>query len=625
MRSLRTRVACVPLVAASLFVASGYADAEVPSGDFPSVEQLPAACRAAKADFRPLTKEDLQQVKAELTAALARLDEKLTAEGENGENWRKYVLWDKLQEQLGSEKGPDLDALQAVRKRYAADHEGLALAWFLDVKEALWRYRYVAASINNPGAKAAYEKVLDSLADHLKSYAAGPSAEEALAIGGAVGELQGELQNARQAPDLVAAIAHHFAQPNLFVQISAHVITSGLAEDVDDTAPVEDVILGTCIRGTGHTVGKTTGALVADDRRAVIDVTFLGTNRSENVGTNRSVRIYSNAITGIAARKRLWVDADGFHSLPSVANAVIETEITGIQAGALATRIAWRQAGRQKQQAQQIAARHAEERINRRIDAEAAKTIGEANEKYVRQIRNPLTRRRLFPERLDFSTTAESLKVVVLERRRSQLAAPSGAPPKLVEQTDVALWMHESAINNAVAAALAGRTLHDETLATILTDLLGELPEEFKRNEDQDPWAIKFVAQKPITVKFADNGFVAVVRGDRYQRGEESYPGMNVTAAYKFAKTEKGFTAVRQGDLQILPPDFTARKVKKLKYLEVGARTLLKRRFGMIFKPEMPVEDIELAEPWNKAGKMRPVQVVSEKAWLAIAWRHDAE
>ncbi len=621
MSSHIVRMAGVVWIAASLSTTGGYVAAESPSPDFPSVEKLPAACLAAKANFRPLTQKDVQSAKVELIEAAGRLDKKLKSDGKNGENWRKYLLWEKFQGQLKSDEASDLDVLGSVYKRYAADHEGLALVWFLDVKEAIGRYRFLAASVESPKLKAAYDRMLDGLAEQLESYRSKPTAEVAVAIGRAVGQLQ----DARQAPELVAAVLHHFARPNLFADVSSELIAAAMSEDVDETAPVEDVILGTRIRGTGHTTGNVTAKLVPDELRGVVDITFLGITKTDNVGTNGPVRIYSNGVTRLGVCKRIWINAEGFSSFPSVAKAITDSEITDIHGGRMAERIAWNRAGQQQYRVQQIASEHAQQRVNRRVDDETAELLDRANDAFVKKFRQPLVERNLFPKRFDFSTTTEQLKLVGLQADRYQLAAPSEPVTELIEHHDIALRVHQSTINNLAADAVAGRTVRDETFRSVLIALLGKLPKELKETEDQTPWAITFAARQPVTVAFADGGFTVTVRGRRYYRGDESYPGMNVTAVYKFAEADGGFKAIRQGELQIFPPGFVPGSGKKLSAREVTIRTLLKRRFGKIFDEEFLIEQIELPERWSKVGKLQPVQLVGQHAWLTVAWRRVAQ
>lgn len=596
-----------------------YANAAGPAEEVPPLGQLPAICRAAKAQFRPLTTADLEDLKVELVNSLARLDRRLDAAGENGARWRKYLQWRRLQAQLRDGKVPDLAVLDAVYKKYTAGHEGLELVWFLDVRQAVRRYRDMAGRLGNPALQTSYEQLLDFLAEHLEAHLDAPTAEEAWLISQAVYQLQ----EARQAPALVRAIRHHYRHPNLLMTVSADVIAAGIASSVDETGPVREVILGTDIYGTGHTTGKVSVELSPDQSRSVINAVFQGTVETRNVGYNGPVIIYSNGSSRVNARKRLWIDATGLGSLPTVSDAVTETEITGIRArrgGRFVERIAWRRTCKQKDQSEHIASRRTEKRINQRINQQVAETIGQANQAFAGKFREPLLQRNLFPQRLRFTTSRTALHVVSLQADQSQLAAPT-APPQLPEQCDLALSLHQSMINNLATSALAGTTLDNQTLETLIVKLLGELPEQLKGDEDQQSWAVAFSRRRqPLSVRFAENGLRVSIRGRRFYKGQESYPGMDVTADYKIVRTEQGFKAVRQGDLRIVPPGFVPGKTK-LSPREVVIRTLLQRRFGKIFEKEMLGEGFVLPGKWNKAGEMRPIQLTSEDGWLTVAWR----
>ena len=100
---------------------------------------------------------------------------------------------------------------------------------------------------------------------------------------------------------------------------------------------------------------------------------------------------------------------------------------------------------------------------------------------------------------------------------------------------------------------------------------------------------------------------------------------MNVTAAYKIEKTETGFKAVRQGDVEVFPPDFDPKGDQKLSARYTTIRTLLTKRFNKIFEPELKGEGLTLPGKWEKAGKFMPVQWVCQDGWLVLAWNKVAE
>ena len=617
MKPNLARVTLTLLIAVPFSVIAPHCVAATPEGVIPSIGELPAACRAAKAAFRPLSQKDVQQARDELIRAVDRLDRRLKTDRLSGANWRKYVEFDKLRAQLQPDSEPEADALDKIHRKFAADHEGLDLVWFLDVRDAIGRYKFITGLVGDTGLQTAFGNLLDGLADQLQTCAAEPTAEEALAIGQAVGQLS----DARQVPALVAAIRHHFARPNLFMQASADLISAGIAEEVDETAPVRDVILGTNVRGTGHTLGSTTAKLIPNRHRGVVDTIFLGTTTTKSVGTNGPMRVYSDGTTRIGAVKRLWVNADGLHTLPAAANATTETKYTGMQAsGRLVQRIGSNQAYRQKSQSERVAARHAEQRVCRQIDEQAAEMIDHTNDNYMRKLHRPLVEHGLFPQQCDVSTTTNALELVAMRADGSQLASP-GPPPDLPDDPDLAMRLHQSMIDNMAAGALGGKTVPDEQFEALMIEWLGELPENLQRDEGGDPWKISFASRQPVTVAFADNGLTVTIRGRRFHVGGDSHPGMNVTAVYKIAETQQGFKAVRDGDLEIYPPGFVPGSGRRLNTRQMVIRTMLDRRFSRIFEKEILIEDMEPTGNWAKLGKLRPVRFTCEDGWMTMVWK----
>ena len=94
---------------------------------------------------------------------------------------------------------------------------------------------------------------------------------------------------------------------------------------------------------------------------------------------------------------------------------------------------------------------------------------------------------------------------------------------------------------------------------------------------------------------------------------------MNVSAAYKIEESADGFKAVRQGDIEVLPPDFEPGK--QIDARRQVIRKLLEKRFAKVFEPEILGKGFELPGKWKAAGWMRPIQAVARDGWLIIAWK----
>ena len=576
-----------------------------------SMEGIIASCREAKSQFRPLTKEDLKSVKAELVEALARLDTKLKSSGDNGQDWQKYLLCETLQKELQKDGALDKEVLNEISSRFASGNDGLGLVWFVDVRSTLWRLIKVDEAIDNSRTKATYERTLDNLINNLQSFAVKPTTENSLGIS----ESLRWLQIRQQAPELVKAVQQRFNQPNLYGEASAEFVQAAVGNAVDDNTAICDCILGTSISGSGHTVGHTTAELIPDDNQGVINTLLFATTYSATVGSHGPVCIYTSGTTCIGACKRIWINDHGFFSCPAQSNAVTQTCINDIQARRkIIENAAWKKAGQQKSSAECIASQHAQQRVNRRVDDQAAENLDKAQEKFNDKFRNPLIDHKLFPEQLKFSTDQEALRTVSLETGASLLAAPT--PPPSAITTDMVLRVHESLINNFTLDALGGMTVNEDNLDKAVVDMFGKLPEKMKRDENQPPWIITFAMRQPISVTFSDEGFKIIIRGTKFINGDRSCDDMDVKVAYKIVKTDAGYKAVRQGDIQISPPGRQ----------QVGGkdeiiRNLLAKRFSKIFEPEIIGEGFFFNGNLKKVGKMLPVEVQSNDGWLTIAWR----
>ena len=149
-----------------IVIGAGSWTTAVRAGDSP-VAALVDSCESAKADFRQLTEADLLGANQELLSALHRLDARLAQAGENGNDWKKYLLWDAIQGELKKDK-PNGDILKEAYGKYTASYEGLGLVWFLDVQRSLRRYLEVSAELQKPQIEKNLGAKLDVLASALK-------------------------------------------------------------------------------------------------------------------------------------------------------------------------------------------------------------------------------------------------------------------------------------------------------------------------------------------------------------------------------------------------------------------------------------------------------------------------
>ncbi len=575
------------------------------------------AILASESKFRPLTDADVAADKAALETATAKLDRFLKISGANGAAWREYLHWSDLQTQLKSAT-VDLSVLKSVQKQFRADQNGLEMPVYSDVAAALDRYITDAEAPQD--LKAQFAEQLKGLSDELRLFDKDRSQERAAAVGARLGWLQ----NTRQVDPLTRVVRGKISHPNLQVAASGRLVGAGIAQPVDETLPVTDVILGTDISGTARTVGKIDVELVPSANKAMLDAMLEGTAHSKTVGYNGPAAIHANGTTNVRSRKRLVIDERGLTSYPATATAVTRTQIAGVAAGngGIVQRIATKKVYESKSEAEVIGARHAADRVRHRVDAQVLEQLSKAQNDYLQKIRNPLIRRREFPSLLKFRTTTENMFVTALQANASQLAALSEAP-QVDGEHDLVVRVHESMVNNLADALLSGVTWKEADVQAKVIELRGSLPEQLKSDNDKDPWSITFANSKPVVVKFNESGFQVTIRGQKYTSGERDFRAMNITANYKVEISGNGSRAIRQGDLVIVPPNFAPGKT--LSTQQITLKTLLQKRFGKLFEPEMKSDGLVLPGKWREAGRLDLKHFSSDVGWLAMAWIESGE
>jgi hypothetical protein len=458
-----------------------------------------------------------------------------------------------------------------------------------------------------------YAGQLDKLAAALEQYPEQPTLENRDVISQSIGRFT----SLNLAPRLVRATRYHYVHPNFWADLSRSFLAVGFRDEISRPVSISDCILGTSIVGQGYTAGDVDLNLIPDYRRAILENYVTANTTSNTEGFNR-VTIYSAGNTALAARKWILLETTGVWSPDATATAVTNTVTTGISGGHLVRHIASKRIAQSRPQSNAIASEHAAARLERNVDAQAAQRVAEANRAYQTQFRDPLLRLGEFPQLLGFNTRFDALSAVALKADRDQLGAP-GDPPPRAGTFDLLVRVHETMPNNYAESLLGGRTYQSEEVKQQIVELRGELPEQLRGGENEEPWSITFARRNPITLDFGDGQFTVTIRGQRYTSGDRQFGAMNVGAIYRIASGAEGLRLVRQGELAIFPPGFD-REQGRLGVGDVALRTILQRKFSRLFPEEVALQGLELPGRWAKAGKLRPVLMQARAGWLQVGW-----
>ena len=578
-------------------------------------DPLVDACREAKSAFDPITDADLAAAKTDAVAAVDALDERFQQQDDNAVAWRDYLDFADLKREL-SKDAPDLDVIRTAYRRLANDqNEALRYVWFLNAREALFRMLARHKMKDNPKLAADYEKNLDFLATALETEKRSPSPKTRAQIG----QTLGWLETVGRAPRLTERIRARFGRPNLHVWCSAGFVDEAVARTVSEPTDEVDCILGTRIRARGTTTGEITTKLVPCDEGGLLEVCFTGNTATRNVGVNGPATIYSTASTDFVAVKRLFVDRDGLSGCPTTSTAQSHSQFTSICTRSrlrIVKRIATKQAYRQKPLGEQIASRHAEARLNRRVDEQLAPRLCDANDSFESNWIRPLHKFRLSPETMQLGSTPDRLLGRILQARMNQIAAP-GDPPSTDGEGRLGFQMHESLVNNTASSALGGVFLAESELRSIIDGLPEALSKRLTLKKQEIPWGIEFSQDRPIWVRFAENRIRLGIRAVRIVRGDRKLREMDVTVNYRIERGDDGIVLVRDGDCEVLPFDFAERGEEKgLSLEETPLKTQLDERLAELFKQRIVPEPLTFEGEWEKAGPLVLTRLEAKDGWL---------
>lgn len=584
-------------------------------------EEIAGDAARATGTFRPAGDAALETAAANLRSALGPLD-RLLARSKSGADWRKYLDWDSLQAQASTGQAADPKVLRDLERKFAAMETGLDMPDFVRVRRAVERYAEVADTARGDGSKHLNDR-LDKVATALLTAGASGKAEDL----GSVPALLDRLAESGQAGGVVAAVRAASARPNIHLAVAESLLAPAVDRPVDQVQPVDDVVLGTRIRGSGHTTGNVRLDFVPSHDRAVFDIVLAAKNVSQTRGTQGPVTVHTRGVTSLDARRRIFLDDSDVSSSPVEVAADTNTTVTGLGINArfgkrIIQRIASRKIAETKPRAEADAERKARERLRSQFTEQTEPAIGQMRGQFRDRVRGPLEAQGLYPESLSMHTTDRDLRIIARKSRGNQLAAFS-SPPTAASDNVITATVHETAVNNVLEEKLGGRVVTQDDVARIAKERGMKMPDSLGSDPDaeQKTWQITFARYRPVTVATDDGRVKVTVRGDKFVSGDRSFPGMDIATVYALGRGPKGPVLVREGTVQINPPGFKSGD-RKLTLQETSLRRILQKRFDKVFKDTVELEPLPLQGELASAGPLPMNELVARKdGWLVAGWR----
>ena len=394
--------------------------------------------------------------------------------------------------------------------------------------------------------------------------------------------------------------------------------------------PVRDVILGTSIVGTGRTEGRLTFRFVPDTDRALLLAELKGVNYSRSTGYNGPAIIYTTGAAQSESHQATddrsrWIARTFDHGRrrfvdtrsPALARRAEESSAASWKRRPVA------RAAQQSGAARAIAQEKANRRLERKFETQIA---GELDRAPTRHFAIASSARSFDARFIPTSTSARRRTACTWlackgtrnnwarQTRRRRLSAIRKSPCGCTSPRSITL----------PAPPWPGETVGQPELEKAAKDLLGEVPDRLKPEPGKEDWSITFADEEPISFRVADGEIVLVGRGKRYKSGSSTYPAMNFTVRYKIEQLGKGIKAIRQGEIEILPPGFVPGAGKTLSLRHSTLRRLMSKKLEKMFEPEIIRPDpIELKGDWKKAGPLAITHLSAEEGWISVGWNQD--
>lgn len=606
-------------------------------------EAISALIDQAKANYQPVTSEEVEAAQDELSAAALELEQFLIPGSGRGERWKKYLDWQSVQDSLAEGAEPNLVGLRTTLDKLRSGTPGTELPPFRHAAAAIQKFVDFATVARARDQRAFVDRQLDLLKKYVDRYEFDHSPRARFEIERRIDFFTG----IDRATELTTALRDRFDQPNVHAEVSEHFLSRVASESIDRVGPVKDCILGTSIRGTGHTTGSVAIETLSSPSRAAVLIHLAGITLSETCGYNDPVVIRSSGTTPFTATKRIELEDANFWNYPTRVSAKTSTITRSVQkqgggfGSKIIAKIGEKKVTEKKPQANYIASRHAEERIAEKLEKDLLPKLQDARYEYEHQFKKPLAMRDAEPQSIVFSSTDHSLSLDLLQAVRGELGADT-PPTAFPEGYDVALRVHETGAANFASALLAGARLSKKTkdsdpkldveLPKSLRDAIHEAREDAVADSAAaeeiqfKPWSIRFRRQRPLSFRFFDNLVMIRLHAARITAGDDTYDGWDIVVKYGLHVQNGGLMLVRDGEIEVIPTAFDPADGGGLTNRQVGLRGNLAKELnrqaeaGRGFAEEFEIPMIDLPEKIADRGPLMLQDATSQDGWLSLGW-----
>ena len=423
--------------------------------------------------------------------------------------------------------------------------------------------------------------------------------------------------SSRPVAELGGRINTHYRNANVRVAISADLVNRLLPHPQTVDENIDDMLMGGRVFGRSRVSTRLSLVLFPDRQQWKMGLEAQG-NVDSRTETKRGPAMFHNAGRArYLARKLLLMDHRGLRTEDAEAAAIsnadltrLETDLDGVPVVNLLVRAIARQqydnkAGAAKSEAEDLLA----DRAQTRLDEEVDKQLGQATDKFHRQVLEPLESLGLRPETVDLATTQERLIARYRLAGYHQVGAFTPRP-QATSDSLLSVQIHESALNNIVSS------LQLNGHETDLPSLFREIAHRFRRTNYQVPEdvptdvTLKLADRDPISLSCADNRIHVTLRIARLEGGDHNvWRDFEVRASYAPDVQGLHVRLVRDGYVRL-----------KGRRLSMGDQVALRGIFSKVLAQHPQVDllgNVLIRD--NRLHDLRVTQFVVRDGWIGLS------
>ncbi|MCA9264110.1 MAG: hypothetical protein KDA60_09695 [Planctomycetales bacterium] len=559
-----------------------------------------------------------------------RFDRYLAAGGATKEQgWKRFLGWEDFAETL-AQPDPDVRILAQTGRYLERDQPGLERARFRQLRRRIMRYM----EVYQYSRRATADDILVTRLENLTRALAERRSPDPDIHARITAELQW-LAVSGQDPGLVSRVEADLRRPNVHVRAAERLIVDQVSDVVTERSPIGRCFEGAWISGTANTRAHISAELIPSPNSVVMDILLQGTTATNSVGTQRRVNVFTTGTTWTSGRKRLTFDMSGLSAAPAQANSSTDQQINGVRVNRrfgrrLISRAACRRAYEKKPRAEAVANQDASGQIRENMDQQARELVANANDAFQLRVVKPLEKNELYPQMVNVSSTSDAVLIDALAAPEDALGPATPSPP-LPTSHDLALSVHQTAVNNLIAKYVGNVTLNNEQMMGLLDSYNLQLPggpqqdadDDEDQDEDDEPWSITFDRHQPATVSF-DQGHVKLsIVGTRFTRGNDVInERIRIGGTYQMAWTSDGkFELTRVGDVDVEYLDIEETLTSEL----LAYKTFLRKKVEPMFLPHVGTDDLPENEATRRLKALKIETLTSARGWLTTGLHVDTD